>query len=934
MSEVTMSLLSGLSHHVSVDVDLGFKLPHEEEVKKAPPVQQSMAEIHQTFAAPPVAQQQVEQVEQKVQEVAPAVQEAQQDVAQAPAPAPSQEAPSQEAAPHATVRSPSGAAHWNAAHPQYVEQFDQLTGGSCRNPMGELDLVWVADWQAAHGCDPDSCIGPKTISAARKAAKGAPEPEQEVKQAAEEAAPPAKQPVQPRSNPENVATLTAQYGSLLRQYQAGTLDKAAVIAMLVAYDKGLNGGTPSLEGAVMVQAMMTDLKDLHPQTSHGGNDVAPAQQGPIEPAPQEQKQQAPASQVAPQQQKAAGHNSEVFKKVYDGGDEEHGFQKCLVFVSAGDLTATPDVFLFFHGHGAQYGIDDKQAGKKGSASGSDVAGEAMQQARGKNVIAILPQGVVGGSVKHDKGSNKRSREGGHMKALAAGLPTFLGSVLNAVAGDLNLESLSPGHISIAGHSAGGYQGVHDALEGAGDLLDHISDITLMDSSYSSAHFSDAADWMFQGQPGKSLRIIGSPDQIKSGVHGGYFSKSAIEKRAGKGGYEVEHLSVKGDERDHKTKAVQHTQLKKDGAVHGDIIVLASNRGHHDIRDDVMDDAILSIGQGAAGNEHFAEHDIKNPGPQEAQSQQPQDAELAQSTEIVPVTVQDLEAHVEQVAPQVQQQEKKADGEQEQVQPEPEDGLVQQHLQTQVGQLEPNQGTELDEAQQAWLKNTKDATSCFSPDLKEKYDVCVAKAKAGTLCFPAKDEPAGKSSAAFKKFLKALYAEFGYKERRINNDITEHGGKKAYDIRKFLESQLADVPGQKAQLHHKASAAFVEMHAAAAADGVDLTILSSYRVPKNKKSSNPYAVASNSSHSYGLALDLKLSVDKDQAEDGDGLHVKEVTTGDVNNLMKYYKSSVTKWMLMNGARFGFYPYMNEPWHYEYNPEGMAKEIIAGAKAFKK
>jgi hypothetical protein len=478
--------------------------------------------------------------------------------------------------------------------------------------------------------------------------------------------------------------------------------------------------------------------------------------------------------------------------------------------------------------------------------------------------------------------------------------------------------------------------VHDALQGAGDLLDHISDMTLMDSSYSDAHFKDAAKWMFQGAPGKSLRIIGSPDQIDSGVHSGTFGKSAINSHAKQAGYDVEHLSTKGDNRDNHTSVHQHSQLKKDGAVHGDIIILKSARKHHDIRDDVMDDAILSIGQGAAGNEKFAKHDIKHhkeEAPQQ-QEQQPQDEELQDAHAPVQlITPEVLDQQVQQIAPgapvQAAPEEKK-----EPVQPEPEDGLVQQHLQQQVGGLEGDGGSKMDEAHKAWLKNTKDATSVFSPHLKELYDTCVAKAKAGTLCFPAKNEPKGKSSGPFKKFLKALYEEFNYHERRINTDITDHGGKKAYDIRGFLESQLVHVPGQDARLHSKASASFVEMREAAAKDGVDLTIMSSYRVPKNKQSDNPYAVASNSSHSYGLAMDLKLSVDKDHTADGENFKVTEISTKDANNLMKYYKSSVTKWMLMNGSRFNFFPYNNEPWHYEYNPEGMAREIIDGAKAWKK
>ncbi|MBZ0238162.1 MAG: hypothetical protein K8M05_37980, partial [Deltaproteobacteria bacterium] len=83
MSEVTMSLLSGLTQHVSVEVDLGFELPVEQEAKNPPPVQQSVAEIQQTFAAPPGAAAQVQAVEQKVQDVQAPVQEAQQDAAKA-----------------------------------------------------------------------------------------------------------------------------------------------------------------------------------------------------------------------------------------------------------------------------------------------------------------------------------------------------------------------------------------------------------------------------------------------------------------------------------------------------------------------------------------------------------------------------------------------------------------------------------------------------------------------------------------------------------------------------------------------------------------------------------------------------------------------------------------------------------------------------------
>ena len=33
----------------------------------------------------------------------------------------------------------------------------------------------------------------------------------------------------------------------------------------------------------------------------------------------------------------------------------------------------------------------------------------------------------------------------------------------------------------------------------------------------------------------------------------------------------------------------------------------------------------------------------------------------------------------------------------------------------------------------------------------------------------------------------------------------------------------------------------------------------------------------------------------------------------------------KWLLLRGEGFGWYPYQNEPWHWEYNPPGF-REIF--------
>ena len=55
---------------------------------------------------------------------------------------------------------------------------------------------------------------------------------------------------------------------------------------------------------------------------------------------------------------------------------------------------------------------------------------------------------------------------------------------------------------LAGHSAGGYEGMSAAMHGAGKYADAISDVTLMDSNYAEAHYDEAVKWMFKGNGGK------------------------------------------------------------------------------------------------------------------------------------------------------------------------------------------------------------------------------------------------------------------------------------------------------------------------------------------------------------------------------------------------------------------------------------------------
>jgi len=301
-------------------------------------------------------------------------------------------------------------------------------------------------------------------------------------------------------------------------------------------------------------------------------------------------------------------------------------QYVQVYVSPLGVTHDPDVFVFFHGHDANLGIDPAMKhGQADNRSGEDTAASAMAQARTKNTIAILPQGVRG----HHTAD--RTQEGGYMKALKDGKKGALGEFLNdifaQVGPKLHIEGpLTPHHISLAGHSAGGYMGVHDALKSAGDLTDSITDITLMDTSYADIHFVDAQNWLFKGPGNKALRIVQAPNQIDPGYvdkekkwhptnrfWAKYFDQSALASVAKAHKMTVRTMTA-GEDLGGNTSVYQHTQVvSSDGQVQGDVLVLISHLGHHEVRDNVMDDSIDSIGEGAEGSSKFGRNHVENLG---------------------------------------------------------------------------------------------------------------------------------------------------------------------------------------------------------------------------------------------------------------------------------------------------------------------------------
>ena len=159
------------------------------------------------------------------------------------------------------------------------------------------------------------------------------------------------------------------------------------------------------------------------------------------------------------------------------------------------------------------------------------------------------------------------------------------------------------------------------------------------------------------------------------------------------------------------------------------------------------------------------------------------------------------------------------------------------------------------------------------------------------------------------------------ERRANStrDAVVLRAEATEPVWNYITNQWVTVPGQERwKLNRHALDSFVRMREQAKVEGVDLMIVSGHRYPQvaqanAARAGNPNAVASFSSHSLGLAIDFKMSHRED-------FKTKETGTGSMPELVRMRESPVHKWLLLRGEQFGWYPYQNEPWHWEYNPPG--------------
>jgi len=135
--------------------------------------------------------------------------------------------------------------------------------------------------------------------------------------------------------------------------------------------------------------------------------------------------------------------------------------------------------------------------------------------------------------------------------------------------------------------------------------------------------------------------------------------------------------------------------------------------------------------------------------------------------------------------------------------------------------------------------------------------------------------------------------------------------------------LAGVGGRRIMLHHLAAGAATALVAAARAAGLRAPLLlpvSGFRDPERqahlwqealRRYGSPeearrwVAPPGHSAHQSGRAIDFYLGGS---------------VSGSVSkrNVARLRATPAYRWLAANAARFGFYPYGAEPWHWEYNP----------------
>jgi hypothetical protein len=431
-----------------------------------------------------------------------------------------------------------------------VEKFNAATANAC-GTGAEADPNAVAAWQTAHGVHPDGRIGQVTLAAATKpaAAKAKPHALAHAKPA-EPAAAVATEPAAPAAQPTVAAKVEAkteaktgakpdaaidtglqqklrgQYAAVMKQFVRGQIDQAEAVKKLVAFDQKLNGGTPSMEGLMMLPFLLADLLKVTLARATSSTPTTPAATpakptGPTAPAVTKAPAQTPAvdtkpaaqpTQAAQPPQAATGP---AISKVY----HFNGLPTVRAFLPPGGVKGAVDVFAFFHGMYAHHdakskGVDDPE---RESHMAQAVAGS------GRNLVALSPAAEMTQAQWPQWAALNKSH----------GYAQIVEQSLRQLSTDLGTP-LTAGTISLAGHSAGG-----SALgEAAEQLGDAVHDVTLQDGGYGSEAFLSSHEklvhWLLTGKVDKTVRVIthGDPDVVSEGkVLRNYLNVAAIQKAA-------------------------------------------------------------------------------------------------------------------------------------------------------------------------------------------------------------------------------------------------------------------------------------------------------------------------------------------------------------------------------------------------------------------
>jgi LAS superfamily LD-carboxypeptidase LdcB len=137
-----------------------------------------------------------------------------------------------------------------------------------------------------------------------------------------------------------------------------------------------------------------------------------------------------------------------------------------------------------------------------------------------------------------------------------------------------------------------------------------------------------------------------------------------------------------------------------------------------------------------------------------------------------------------------------------------------------------------------------------------------------------------------------------------------------------------------RLNKYAAESFERMREDAKKDGINLVILAGGGAAFREKAAsdtgclaaqNTFAVACfPNSHNLGLAVDLRMSYGNQRYQEATTLG-----TYGMQNVVDMRQSLVHKWLFLNAAKYNWYPYTHEPWHWEYNPPNFANAFFAGA-----